>query len=139
MTWRKFFLKREAPINLDSILNLGHLCITNDEYRERLSEARAVSKEVRTRPFMALQVNGKTLTPEETADVWINATMFHEDEEKTVVLEQMTPESFAAVLFERGFLDYVIDMTRIILYVGEVIRAAVEEGVIDPGRATMSK
>src|SRR3989442_14981429 len=80
VVFRKFIMSGE-PIFLPAIFNLLHECVTDPSLSERLKEAREAWKTV-SRSGIAFEINGKRLLPEETAVLWIQGRIFHDDEEE---------------------------------------------------------
>lgn len=128
--FRKFLMSGE-PIFLDGMFNLCDLCLTDKELKERVREEREEWKRVRRRPWISLEIDGERLTPERIADLWINGLIFHDNEAKAQAFERMSKEALAVTFLKHQFLDFVIDTTRITLYLAEIVKQAYARGVFD--------
>ncbi len=126
VVFRKFIMPGE-PIFLHSIFNLLKKCLTDSSLSEGLKEARGAWKIV-SQSGIAFEINGKRLQPEETADLWIQKRIFHDDEGADI-LDQLPPPG--EMLLKAQFMDFVLRTTEIIFYVADVIRKAFEDGSID--------
>lgn len=135
--FRKFIMSNE-PIFLDRVLNVCELCLTDQELKDRLREAREEWKRVRRKPWVALEINGETLTPERIADLWINGRIFHDDEAKGQAFERMTNEIMAMAFLKHQFLDCVIDATRVVFYMAEIIKDGMVRNLFALGRESVS-
>jgi len=71
---------------------------------------------------VALEVDGQTLTGKKAADLWINAAYFHRDPEKAAILA--SHGEWASPLVRHKFLDYMIEMVKMAIWVGSVVAEA---------------
>jgi hypothetical protein len=125
------FVAPGEPICLNAIYNLCHRVIDSQELKGYLIEARSAWKNAFKKGGFNLVVDDRTITPEGIYDLWINGHYFHADIEKRRELERLIgPEA----IFTRGlFLDLLVEATRQLLYTGNVVVAALREGLVRDG------
>jgi hypothetical protein len=124
---RPFLNEREA-VHLSAVHNACYQAIRSDELRGYLVEARAEWSRAQRQGILALEVDGRQLTPEHVMDLFINGWYFHGDEAKRAELEALLPE--VALLTRHIFLDYLYRAIEQVLYVAEVVREAKREGLV---------
>ena len=126
---RPFLLAKE-PTYLYSVHNLCQQAVRSDELRGYLIGARSEwTRFQRTGPI-ALNLNGRSYTPERVTDLFINGWYFHSDnEEKVAELAQLT--AGAGPISRHIFFDYLLEATRQATYVGAVVREALRHDLVD--------
>ncbi len=125
------FVAPGEPICLNGIYNLCNRVIDSDRLKDCLREARRAWRKAFKRGGFDFVVDDRTITPEHIYDLWINGHYFHADEHKRRELERLIgPER----IFARGlFLDLLVEATRQLLYTGNVVTAALREGLVRNG------
>lgn len=132
LTFRQFISKSE-PIELGKIANLLFRRLTGDEPRTHLANARArYHKELRM-GAMAFVLNDERMTPEEVLDLWINGRYFHNDSRKAAAIDALDPMS--RVFVRHLFLDVLVEATRYVIFLANVIVIARRDGLLETCRA----
>ena len=83
---------------------------------------------------LRLNVDGQEISGKNAADLWMNAAYFHRDPEKAA--ELASHGEMGKPLVRHQFLDYIIEMTTMAIWVGSVIAEAEKRGVIRTDPAT---
>ena len=122
------FISQDSAIFLPKIYNICYQHITDKECKKVLTEAREVWQELQTQSgiYMTLTINNRQLSPKDVVDIWINGHYFHDDVEGMRLLESLEPYQLAAARVI--FIDYVIEVTKIIKHLGENIHVAMNRG-----------
>lgn len=76
------FVSEGEDIFIGRVFGIMDRRLTDNPMREALRNARALWKAAQKSLGLVLVVEGKTLTPEILADLWINGYYFHDDPEK---------------------------------------------------------
>lgn len=130
ITFRQF-ISDDEPVYLNRIYNLCQQFLTGDDLKGYLVQARAAWKETQKRSGLRVVLNGRELTPEFVTDLWINGYYFHNDGEKRAVLKRLVPHE--RMLVRYCFLDFLVEATRQVLYVANVVRVALRKGLLADG------
>lgn len=125
--FRKFVLRKEAT-NLDRIYNLCETAVTSDDLRQRLRRSREVWKDAQRGSGIRIVFNERDLTPTHVMDLWLNGYYFHNDDGKLAELRSIWPYEIARF----RFMNFLVDATRQVFYVGSVVRLALREGMVAP-------
>jgi len=125
LTFRQFILNDE-PVFLYRIYNLCQKHLTSDKLKNYLSESREIWKKAHKSADITLIYNNQELTPEDVTDLWINGYYFHSDMDKLRILKQLLPHE--RMLIKNQFLNFLLDATRQVLYVDNIIRVALKDG-----------
>ena len=127
VTFRQFILKDE-PVEVGRIANILWQRLTGDEPREHLVRARKrYNAELRT-GGIGLVLNDQRLPPELILDLWINGRYFHNDERKAAAIDALDPMS--TVFVRHVFLDVLVEATRYIIFLANVIVIAQRDGLL---------
>jgi hypothetical protein len=121
LTFRQFVAKGE-PVFFQSVCNAARLCLTDDELRAHVDDAREQWKQALARGGLKITFDDREWTPEYVLDLWINGVYFHNDEEKRRTLDGLIPE--ARTLARYAFLDLIVEGVRHIFYVAHLIQYA---------------
>ena len=127
LTFRQFMADRE-PVFLHTIYNICYQRLTDERFKRLLAEARQIWKDYLKQGGFKLVWNERKVAPEKIFDLWINGVYFHNDAEKRVFLTRIAPHEQS--LLRNVFLDFLIEGTRQVLYVGNIVRIALREGLI---------
>ena len=126
VTFRQFFMKKE-PIFIFDIYSLCLSHIANDKYKEYLSKSRAILKKSLRYSGVPISYNGIEKSAQHIMDLIINGAFFHSsDERKMNEVGALLPHEIAFYRF--NFLNLILDATKQILYVENVIRASIADG-----------
>jgi hypothetical protein len=126
MTFRQFISENE-DVFLNRIFNICHQRLTSDEIKQHLAQAREAFEREKQHNGILFQMDGRQFTPLQITDLYLNSMYFHNDLESQQQLDSMAP--FVADFPRSYFLNFVINVTRVILYVGNVITHAFQEGL----------
>lgn len=124
ITFRQFISPKE-PVFLQHIYNLCQRCLASDELKGYLIKSREAWKKAQRNTGIKLIIKGKEITPEDVTDLWINGYYFHNDSEKMAMLKRLLPHE--SMLVRNHFLNFLVDATRQILYVSNIITIALKE------------
>ncbi len=127
ITFRQFISAQE-PVFLYSIYKLCQLHLISDELKGCLIKSREAWKKVQRNTGIKLTINGLELTPEYVTDLWINGYYFHNDSKKMFELKRLLPHE--SMLVRNHFLNFLVEATRQILYVSNIITIALKEGLL---------
>src|SRR5262249_13833321 len=116
--FRKFISDREL-VFLYRVYNICQQHITSDTVKGYLIRSREIWKDALKHTGIKLTINRKEFTPEYVTDLWINGYYFHDDAEKITVLKSLLPHE--RMLVKNQFLNVVVDATRQVFYVGNVV------------------
>ena len=95
--------------------------------KQNLAQARQAFEKVKLHNGISLIINGVELTSLQVTDVYLNGRYFHNDLEYQQQLDSMSPLEADIVRFQ--FLNFVINTSKIILYVRNVVDLAFQEGL----------
>ena len=126
LTFRQF-ISNDEPVFLNRIYNLCQRCITSEQMKGYLIKSREAWKQAHRSSGIKLIFNKRELTPEFVTDLWINGYYFHNDARKVSMLKRLLPHE--SMLVRNQFLNYLVDATRHVLYVGNVITVALKENL----------
>ncbi len=129
------FLSNDEVIFLNAIYNLCQLCLTSDEYRQKLIDARQDWKFSQESSGINVIIDDTNLTPEYVAKLWINGYYFHFDPDATSELERLMATDPAMIRWR--FLNFIVDATRQVLYVGAIVKAALRDNHFDFTKASV--
>ncbi len=127
ITFRQFVSNKD-PVFLGHIHNLCQQYVISDELRGYLIESREAWKKAQRSTGLKLVYNEREFTPEYVADLWINGYYFHNDTKKRLALTRLLPHE--GMLVRNQFLNFLVDTTRIVLYVSNIITIALKEGLL---------
>lgn len=127
ITFRQFIAKRE-PVFLYHIYNLCQKHLTSNKLKDFLIKSRKIWREIDTNTGMKLVYNGRQLTPEYVTDLWINGYYFHNDSEKMSILKSLLPHE--NMFIKHQFLSFLVEATRQVIYVGNIITVAIKEKML---------
>jgi hypothetical protein len=113
---------------MGGIYNILHRCLTNDELKEYLVKSREAWRAALRSSGMGVVIFGHSYTPDEVLDLWINGVYFHNDSEKADRLKKLVP--LAHDLLRHQFIDFLVNATREILNVADILNAALQNGHI---------
>lgn len=122
------FVSDAEPVFLGKIRNMLERSLTSDYLLQEMREERRIWKEYLLGKKFPLFFNGKLLLPEQVADLWVNGFYFHDDFRKQRWLRSLQPLEHA--LTRTLFLDYLITVTRHVLFTSQVVAAAFKEGAL---------
>lgn len=123
--FRQFTLKDE-PVNMDHIYNLCQRELTDDEAKQYLRECRDGWKEALRKSGFEFVLNGKEISPEYAAHIWINGYYFHNDADLQEALDKLLPPDAALVRYQ--FLTFVAVTTQYLCCMRDVVIRGLEEG-----------
>ncbi len=126
ITFRQFVLNNE-PIFINKIYNLCHKYLISDKLKEYLIKSRKDWKEAQKSTGIILVYNKRELNPEFITDLWINGYYFHCDQKKLTILNKILPHEKMLIKFQ--FLNFLLDATRQVLYMDNIINASLKEGL----------
>ena len=122
------FVSEKEPIFLNRIYNICETNLRSDELKNNLRQARKSWKASQHQSWLKMTHDGNEVTPTYIADLWINGHYFHSDQAKVDALRRLVGE---AALFSRHvFLGYISETVGQILYLRNVIRYALSEGLL---------
>lgn len=128
LTFRQF-ISNDEPVYLFKIYNLCHQHITSDRLKTDLIESRKSWVKELQQGGIHLNYNGRQFTPEELTRLWINGFYFHSDYEMLRLLKGLLPHEH--MLVKHIFLNHLIEATKRVLFVGNLIRFALKEGFVN--------
>jgi hypothetical protein len=122
LTFRKFVSQGEDAY-FNAICNIAERRLENVDLKVRLRKARELWKHaMRTGPMGIVDDDDRTITPEYVVDLFINGRYFHNDAQKEAELKRLLPD-----LVRYQFLAAILDTTKAVFAVGEVIRVALAQ------------
>lgn len=127
VTFRQFTMNNE-PVNVRAIHNTLWQRLTGDEIRGHLTAARERYGNALKTGGLAFVFNEHRFSPEEVLDLWINGRYFHSDSRKAKSIDALDP---MATLFVRHvFLDVLVEASRYVLFLADVILICRREGLL---------
>jgi hypothetical protein len=127
VTLRQFMSQKE-PVYLEKIYNLCVQHLKSEELRRAVLESQKSWKEELKRGGIRLEYDGRQFTPTEITGYWINSQYFHNDPEEFLLLQNLIPP--AQVFARHIFLDHVVELTKRVLFLGDVLKVALAEGLV---------
>jgi len=128
LTFRKFVSDNES-VYVDRVYNVLYQEIRSDRLRDQMADARREWRAACKVGGMRLVDNGRPMEPAHVMDLWLNGGYFHNDRRKEKALEQLDP---LGTLFSRHvFLNHVIDATKYVFFLAQVIVVARRQGLLD--------
>lgn len=121
----RHFISEKEDIHLNRILSICHRRLTSDEMKQNLAQARQSFEQIKQHNGSSFHMNGHELTPLQVTDMYLNGKYFHNDLEHQHQLDSLLP--FEADLLRFRFLDFVINASKIIAYVRNVVIHAFQE------------
>jgi hypothetical protein len=128
MTFRQFVLNNE-DVYLPKIHNILWRRIESDEIREHLAAARQRWNGSRKVGSVGFEADAVRFAPADMLDLWLNGHYFHSDSRKEAELERLDP--IKAIFTRHLMLDLVVETTRYIRDLANVIVVARREGLLD--------
>lgn len=129
LTFRRFVAQGD-PVNIGRIHNIADRRVTSDDLRRHLREAREHWRRDVQVGGMSLVFNGKQISPEYVADLFINGHYFHDEPDKRAKLVSLT-EPLEYLLVRHHFLNFIVDGARQVFYVANVLNIAIRDGVFE--------
>lgn len=125
LTVFRHFISNDEPTYLFSIFSICHQYLNNENVKNKLIELRKAWKTALENNGIRFTLNKKEIKPEELMDIWINGWSHHNDQEYRKFLKTLIPyeENFIQIFF----LDALVESTKVILYVGNVVTIALKE------------
>lgn len=128
MDFRRFIAPNE-PIHFNKVCNtLYKMLRTNNDVREDLIVARRQWRDTLGKNGGGIRFEEQMFSPEEVIDLWLNGYYFHRDLEKYEQLDKML--SFSLPFVKAHFANFVIDATRIIIFVGHLTAYAMKHNLL---------
>lgn len=124
MTFRRFVSNEDVSLN--HILNICQKRLTNVEKKQQLSTVRQLWSETRQHSRLKLVMNGKEVSAEEISDMWLNGRYFHDDLDHRELLDSLPPLIYTDL--RAKFLNFVIQASRIIIYMGLLVDTLLQDG-----------
>lgn len=88
-----------------------------------LLNSRSEWKRILSKDVVGLKFNESALSPERVRDLWLNGHYFHDDFDKYDELEVLLSSPMGPFV-RANFYDFVIQATKIIGFLGAVVRHA---------------
>jgi hypothetical protein len=127
MGFRKFVSQGE-PTHLDRIYNICRQSIRSDQLQEGLVQSRAAWRAAQRGGGIKIVFNERNLTPTLVMDLLVNGYYFHNDSRKAAALQEIWPNPITQFTFN----NFLVDATRQVFYVGNVVAFALHEQLVDP-------
>jgi len=127
MSFRKFVSQGE-PLYVGTIHNLCQKHFTSDELKGHIRNCQQGWKRALEHNGVRLVLEGKEISPEYLADLWINGHYFHEDIRKAQELKRYLPAPF--IFARHEFIAFVLEATRVIGATRYAIKMALRDGAI---------
>jgi hypothetical protein len=127
LTLRQFVSDKE-PVFVRRIANVLWVRLTGDEVREHLERARSRYGQALRTGSLKFIADEHHFRPEEALDLWINGRYFHNDERKAATLERLDP--MAAIFVRQVFLEVLVEATRYIRFLADVIVISRRDGLL---------
>lgn len=124
MTFRRFVSNEDVSLN--HILNICQKRLTTDELKKQIPTVRQMWSETRQHSGLKLIMDGKEVSAEEISDMWLNGQYFHDDLAHREFLKSLSP--FIYTDLRAKFLNFVIQASRVILYMGVLVNTALQDG-----------
>lgn len=122
------FMSQGEPVYLFTIYNLCNNHIASDFLRQQLAESRTAWKGALRGTGIGLTIDGREFTPEEATDIWLNGYYFHNDQAYREILAGL--QSMDRGLVRTWFLQCITASAKVVVYVGSVVKHALDEGLI---------
>lgn len=127
LTFRHFVSDNE-PVFVNRIHAVCWQQLNSDKLKAELSKGQAYWRTAGRHGPLAYVEDGDSYSPVKMLDLWINGRYFHSDQRKAAQLAQL---SAPGLLFTRQILlNYIIEATRYILLLRNVIVVARKEGIL---------
>lgn len=128
LIFRQFIAPKE-PIHINKICNLLFQGLrTNNDLRNYLVQAREQWQQTLGKNGAGIKFEEQTLSTKDVANLWINGYYFHNDLEKYDQLEKMF--GFGLPFVKAHFVNFVVDATRVIIYLGHLAAYAMRKGLL---------
>lgn len=127
LTFRQFVSGNES-VFVNRVHTVCWQCISSDQLKAELSRAQHNWRTATRTGSIQYVENGISNSPEKVLDLWINGHYFHNDRRKVAELSRLT--GFGALLTRQIFLSYLVEATRYILLLRNVIVVARKEGLL---------
>jgi hypothetical protein len=127
LTFRRFVLRKER-VSYRRIYDFCFEHVTSDDMKQRLVEARQGWVASLRDGGFGLVVDDTSHHPEHVLDLWINGHYFHDDSAKLAALDCLAPVS--VILSKFAFLNAVIEATKQVIYLRNLVGIALKEGLI---------
>lgn len=128
LLFRKF-ISPDEPVFVRSIHGLCHKHFTTDEMKRHIMDCQEGWKRRVQKSGIRLKIDGKDLTPEHIADLWINGHYFHDDVDKAAELSRILTPSL--LLVRQEFLNFIAEATRVIGATGFTVKMALRDGLVN--------
>jgi hypothetical protein len=126
--FRRFFLKNDPVVNLFAIYNLCHQHLENEQYKAFLAVSRNRAAYALKTSCFHLRINEQDMNPEDVSDIWINGYYLHDNIDHLHFLKTLPPPG--EIVLHTYFFDFLLDMTKQILYTCNVVNVSLNEGLI---------
>ena len=127
MTFRHFISDQE-DVFLGRIFNICHRRLMNEEMKQDLAYMHQLFNRIKLHNGISLHVDGNELSPLQVTDIYLNGKYFHNDLEYQNQLDTL-PSSVADML-RFHFLHFVINGSKVIFYVQNVVSLAFSEQLL---------
>ncbi|MCL4339157.1 hypothetical protein M1271_05705 [Patescibacteria group bacterium] len=122
LVFRNFYSPREK-INFPKISEILERYITNTQIKDNIRKTREVYQNTLDRSPMSLIENEIAVPPKEILRRWMYGFYHHTDEEKRQKIEAW---GFAVGLTKTQFISTLFDLTRCIVWLGNVAKQYIE-------------
>ena len=129
-TLRKFLLERDDH-QLTGVHKLAIRHIEDPELVHAIESAKVAYQRERDGFGVKININGKDVTPEYAADLWINGVYLHSNLKEEEELRSLT--GVAPHVVRYFFLDFMVELTKNAIWTGSVLREALDRGVVREG------
>jgi len=127
LTFRMFISEKE-PVFLNRIFNLSIKTLTDDRLKSFMIDAKEKWKKAEGEAVLSLKYQGKLLTLDQIASLWISGKYFHKDPDKRQILQDL--DYHTEMIFKHQFLDFLVIATNYIFYADRIVKHAIKEGLI---------
>lgn len=127
LTFRQFVSDKE-PVFVRRMANVLWQRLTGDEVRDHLQRARERYGQSLRTGSLKFVADTHHFTPEEALDLWINGRYFHNDQRKAATLDALDPMS--AIFVRQAFLEVLVEATRYVRFLADVVIIARRDGVL---------
>jgi hypothetical protein len=124
VAFRRLVSKGDA--SLGRILNICQRRLADGERRQQLPTVRQLWAETKQHSGLKLVMNGQVTSAEEILGVWLNGKYFHDDLNHRELLASLSPLMYANL--RASFLSFITQASNIILYVGSLVDASLQDG-----------
>jgi hypothetical protein len=129
LDFRKFVSKKEA-LYVDRVHNELYRAVDDPGLRAELDRAKQLWRSARRRGAIHLVVDDDQFAPEQLLDLWINGRYFHDDDAKQRELARLEAAEPMARLARHAMLDLVIEATKYLRFLRDLIRHAEATGAL---------